>query len=168
LPIRKLAYNSGCARQYKSYGALGLGAQSLPDSGSNTDTITTWSTLKVSVGTARLAVASLKRVLPAGLGKPFVTPQSAWHAGETSATRLEGFCSRQIRVMAGGRKRKEKDMVESSDSKKPKPGKAWASSSSEEEAGPSSAASEGGIHVHPRRIRELKGGEIKKGPVIYW
>ncbi len=70
--------------------------------------------------------------------------------------------------MAGGHKRKEKDMIESSDSKKPKPEQAEASSSSEEEAGPSSAASEGGIHVHPKRIRELKGGEIKKGPVIYW
>jgi len=164
----KLAYNPSCARQYTSYGALGLGAQSVPDSGSNTDTITTWSTLKVSVGTGRLAVASLKRVLPAGLGKPFATPQTAWRAGETSATRLEGFCLRQTGAMAGGHKRKEKDMIESSDSKKPKPEQAEASSSSEEEAGPSSAASEGGIHVHPKRIRELKGGEIKKGPVIYW
>ena len=168
LPIRKIAYNLSCVRQYTSYGALGLGAQSVPNSGSNTDTITTWSTLKVSVGTARLAVASLKRVPPAGLGTPYVAPQTAWHAGETSATRLEGFCSRQIRVMAGGRKRKEKDMVESSDSKKPKPKQAGASSSSEQEAGPSSAAFEGGIRVQPTRIRELKGGEIKKGPVIYW
>ncbi|DBA93622.1 hypothetical protein WJX82_009822 [Trebouxia sp. C0006] len=70
--------------------------------------------------------------------------------------------------MAGGRKRKEKDMVENSDSKKAKAEEAQASSSSEEEAGLSSAASEGGIHVRPERIRELKGGEIKKGPVIYW
>ena len=140
----------------------------MPDSGSNTDTRTTWSTLKVSVGTARLAVASLKRVLPAGLGKPFVTPHTAWHAGGTSATRLEGFCLRQTRAMAGGRKRKEEDMAEKSDSKKAKAEEARASSSSEKEAGPSSAASEGGIHVHPKRIRELRGGEIKKGPVIYW
>ena len=70
--------------------------------------------------------------------------------------------------MAGGRKRKEKDMVENSDSKEAKAEEAQASSSSEQEAGPSSAASEGGIHVRPERIRELKGGEIKKGPVIYW
>lgn len=24
------------------------------------------------------------------------------------------------------------------------------------------------LHVNPKRYRELKGGEIKKGPVIYW
>ena len=33
------------------------------------------------------------------------------------------------------------------------------------EAGPSSEAS---LHVNPTRYRELKAGEIKKGPVIYW
>lgn len=25
-----------------------------------------------------------------------------------------------------------------------------------------------GVHVHPDRIRELRGGEVKPGPVIYW
>lgn len=24
------------------------------------------------------------------------------------------------------------------------------------------------LHVHPDRIRELRGGEVKPGPVIYW
>ena len=69
--------------------------------------------------------------------------------------------------MAGGRKRKEKEVAEIS-VKRPKAEETANVSSSEEEAGPSSTASEGGIKVHPKRVRELRGGTIEKGPVIYW
>ncbi len=70
--------------------------------------------------------------------------------------------------MAGGRKRKGKDAIETSESKKSKADESEAASSSGEEAGPSSGPTNKGIHVHPKRIREMRGGAIKKGPVIYW
>lgn len=37
----------------------------------------------------------------------------------------------------------------------------------EETSQPSTSGSVG-LHVHPDRIRELRGGEVKPGPVIYW
>lgn len=45
-------------------------------------------------------------------------------------------------------------------------------SSQVEEARPNSteagSSSEPSLQVNPKRFRELKAGEIKKGPVIYW
>ena len=45
-------------------------------------------------------------------------------------------------------------------------------SSQAEKAGPSASQAEPNfnksLHVNPKRYRELKAGEIKKGPVIYW
>lgn len=45
-------------------------------------------------------------------------------------------------------------------------------SSQAEKAGPSASQAEPSfnksLHVNPKRYRELKAGEIKKGPVIYW
>lgn len=45
-------------------------------------------------------------------------------------------------------------------------------SSQAERAGPSASQAEPSfdksLHVNPKRYRELKAGEIKKGPVIYW
>ena len=70
--------------------------------------------------------------------------------------------------MARGRKRKDPEPEEASQDKKSKSGEAKSESSSDEEAGPSDHNADKGIHVNPTRYRELKGGEIKKGPVIYW
>lgn len=41
--------------------------------------------------------------------------------------------------------------------------------SQDEEAGPSTLdQADIPLHVNPKRYRELRAGEIKKGPVIYW
>ena len=73
--------------------------------------------------------------------------------------------------MAGGRKRsKEASSEDKPQSKKAKPDSDSASGS-DEEAGASDGSTkqpDKGIHVNPTRYRELRGGEIKKGPVIYW
>ena len=70
--------------------------------------------------------------------------------------------------MARGRKRKDPEPKEASHDKRSKSHESKSDSTSDEEAGPSSDKAEKGIHVNPTRYRELKGGDIKKGPVIYW
>ena len=65
--------------------------------------------------------------------------------------------------MAKGRKRKEPQQQDQNgeDSKKSK-------SSKEEEPEASTSKPVTELKVHPDRIRELRGGEVKAGPVIYW
>ena len=65
--------------------------------------------------------------------------------------------------MAQGRKRKETQ----SDEKNAAAGKKQKSPKQEdEEASPDNPKTE--FKVHPDRVRELRGGEIQPGPVIYW
>ena len=68
-----------------------------------------------------------------------------------------------------GQKRKAVDPAETPEEIRRKTAELRLSSSQAEEAGPS-ADQPGGksLHVNPKRYRELKAGEIKKGPVIYW
>ena len=77
--------------------------------------------------------------------------------------------TRQITSM--GRKRKAADPEESAEGAQGSEESTSGSSQAEEarptstEAGPSSDTS---LQVNPKRYRELKAGDIKKGPVIYW
>ena len=71
--------------------------------------------------------------------------------------------------MSRGRKRKQQDPY--SDNLDSMPVETNATdelSDQEEEAAPSSEPGNKGIHVNPKRVRELRGGSVKKGPVIYW
>ena len=70
--------------------------------------------------------------------------------------------------MARGRKRKGQESPGSSERSKKKPNPEETSETPEEEAETTSAPAKKGLQVHPKRIREMRGGEIKKGPVIYW
>ena len=62
-----------------------------------------------------------------------------------------------VRTMAKGRKRKDPEPETHLDNQQEK---------ALEDA--SGAKHSTGLHVNPDRIRELRGGEIKPGPVIYW
>lgn len=117
-------------------------------------------TLKLSLRTFKLAVASLQRI-PA-------RAQVASPLSCRAAFRHPAAAPRQITTMAKGRKRKDTEPEEASQSKKTKAQESQPETSSDEEAGPSSGPASTGVHVNPKRYRELKGGEIKKGPVIYW
>lgn len=77
--------------------------------------------------------------------------------------------ARQITSM--GRKRKAVEPEESSEEAK-QADESMSGSHQAKEAGPSPAeagpSSDTSLHVNPKRYRQLKSGEIKKGPVIYW
>ena len=70
--------------------------------------------------------------------------------------------------MARGRKRKGEELAESSEDESVHSDPEETPESLEEEAGPSSGSAKKGLHVNPRRVRELRGGTIKTGPVVYW
>ena len=74
--------------------------------------------------------------------------------------------------MARGRKRKGEEHAETSESKKEsmkaKSDPEETPESLKEEEGPSSSSAKKGLHVNPKRVRELRGGTVKKGPVVYW
>ena len=60
------------------------------------------------------------------------------------------------------RKAPHSDGAEESDGKKQKSTKPKEGETSDD------TKPETGVHVHPDRVRELRGGEVKPGPVIYW
>ena len=70
-----------------------------------------------------------------------------------------------------GRKRKAVEPEESPEEAQ-QANESMTGSSQAKEAGPSPAeagpSSDTSLQVNPKRYRELKSGEIKKGPVIYW
>lgn len=70
-----------------------------------------------------------------------------------------------------GRKRKAPEPEEPSEGAQ-QADEAIPGSSQAEKAGASASQAEPSfdksLHVNPKRYRELKAGEIKKGPVIYW
>lgn len=76
-------------------------------------------------------------------------------------------------MTARGRKRKGRESPESSESEGAHGGvhsdpEETPESIEEEQEESSSAPAKRGLHVNPKRVRELRGGEVKKGPVIYW
>ena len=66
--------------------------------------------------------------------------------------------------MTKGSKRKGRQLDEGADSD----GKKQRSAKQDEGEPSAGARPATDLHVHPDRIRELRGGEVKAGPVIYW
>ena len=124
----------------------------------------------LSCNAFKLATAGLSRVATRFVSKAAVNCQTIWRTGFVSPQRQrwEQFQHKQIKVMVRRRKRKDTSPDAAAEDKDKKAQKTSSDTSSEEEAGPSPDQADKGLRVNPKRYRELKGGEIKKGPVIYW
>ena len=68
---------------------------------------------------------------------------------------------------ASGKRKAESEPSESSEGEREVESET-SDSSEEQTVAKNSQSKPSGIQVHPERIREMKGGEIGKGPVIYW